>query len=263
MERFLLAGALLLGGHQPSPSGEDIRHEVGERETRHAPASLETIQHQLDEADRDIGDRTAARFAVWDAAVAPPPPLDPAVETVPRHPAQRRALALPRAHPRRAARPPRHPGPATPDPRRSLPRRLRTQRYGPGAGGAAAAGAATSSRADPGRRLRLVLDARTGAAEARPAGALPRPVGRPPQEGLRGGRPRLPLRSSPSSPGCCSRLCSSWRTAGWTHSGGRGRCRPSRSPSPRRAEAPARDLTAKSPPGSAWARASGRKWGIA
>lgn len=66
----LLAGALLLGGHQPSPSGEDVRHEVGEGETRHAPASLETIQHQLDEADRDIGDRTAARFAVWDAAVA-------------------------------------------------------------------------------------------------------------------------------------------------------------------------------------------------
>lgn len=67
----LLAGVLLLGGEGPSPSDEDIRHDVGgASKIRHAPASLETIQQQLDEADRYIGDRTAARFAVWDVAVA-------------------------------------------------------------------------------------------------------------------------------------------------------------------------------------------------
>lgn len=67
----LLGGVLLLGGQGPSPSHEDIRHEVGGAgETRQAPASLRTIQQQLDEAERHIGDRTAARFAVWDVAVA-------------------------------------------------------------------------------------------------------------------------------------------------------------------------------------------------
>lgn len=66
----LLASILLLGDEQPSAGSEGVRHEVGSGGFRKAPASLQTIQRQLDDADRVIGDRTAERLAVWDVAVA-------------------------------------------------------------------------------------------------------------------------------------------------------------------------------------------------
>jgi len=64
-----LALAALLGAPSRAASG-DASHEVSKPNLRKSAASLATIQKQLDEADRQIGDRTANRMVAWDAAAA-------------------------------------------------------------------------------------------------------------------------------------------------------------------------------------------------
>lgn len=52
-------------------TSNELRHEVGAPGgPRASPTSLKTLQQQLDDTDSLIGDRTAARAAVWDAATA-------------------------------------------------------------------------------------------------------------------------------------------------------------------------------------------------